>query len=322
VAALLLRRLLALVPLLLVVSFLTFVLLDASGGDYLSKLVGNPEVSDEYLARMRAVYGLDRPLLERYGRWLAGAVQGDLGRSFDYQRDVSGLLVERLGNTLLLAVAALVLSWGLAVPLGLLAALRRGTWLDRVSGLAAALGLSFPRVFLALLAVLFAAASGWFPLGGLRDEVRWDELSAWGRVVDVGRHLCLPALVLALTGMAGVFRQMRGHTLEVLEQDYVRTARAKGLPERTVLFKHVVRNAINPIVTLFGTSLAHLVTGAFLVEVVFSWPGMARLTLGALLARDVNLVMASVMLASVCLVIGSLVADLLLAAVDPRVRVA
>jgi len=322
VAALLLRRLLALVPLLLVVSFLTFVMLDASGGDYLSKLVGNPEVSDEYLARMRAVYGLDRPLLERYGRWLAGAVQGDLGRSFDYQRDVSGLLVERLGNTLLLAVAALVLSWGLAVPLGLLAALRRGTWLDRVSGLAAALGLSFPRVFLALLAVLFAAASGWFPLGGLRDEVRWDELSAWGRVVDVGRHLCLPALVLALTGMAGVFRQMRGHTLEVLEQDYVRTARAKGLPERTVLFKHVVRNAINPIVTLFGTSLAHLVTGAFLVEVVFSWPGMARLTLGALLARDVNLVMASVMLASVCLVIGSLVADLLLAAVDPRVRVA
>ena len=321
-AALLLRRLLALVPLLLVVSFLTFVMLDASGGDYLSKLVGNPEVSDEYLARMRAVYGLDRPLLERYGRWLAGAVQGDLGRSFDYQRDVSGLLVERLGNTLLLAVAALVLSWGLAVPLGLLAALRRGTWLDRVSGLAAALGLSFPRVFLALLAVLFAAASGWFPLGGLRDEVRWDELSAWGRVVDVGRHLCLPALVLALTGMAGVFRQMRGHTLEVLEQDYVRTARAKGLPERTVLFKHVVRNAINPIVTLFGTSLAHLVTGAFLVEVVFSWPGMARLTLGALLARDVNLVMASVMLASVCLVIGSLVADLLLAAVDPRVRVA
>jgi len=322
VAALLLRRLLALVPLLLVVSFLTFVMLDASGGDYLSKLVGNPEVSDEYLARMRATYGLDRPLLERYGRWLAGAVRGDLGRSFDYSRDVGDLLGERLGNTLLLAGAALLLSWGLAIPLGVLAAVRRGTWLDRGAGLLAYLGLSMPRVFLALLAVLFAAASGWFPLGGLRDEVRWDDLSAWGRVTDVAWHLCLPALVLALTGMAGAMRQMRGHTLEVLEQDYVRTARAKGLPERTVLFEHTVRNAINPLVTLFGYSLAHLVTGAFLVEVVFSWPGMARLTLTALMARDVNLVMASVMLASVCLVLGNLVADLLLAAVDPRVRVA
>jgi len=305
-----------------VVSFLTFVLLDASGGDYLSKLVGNPEVSDEYLARMRATYGLDRPLLERYGRWLSGAVRGDLGRSFDYQRDVASLLTERLGNTLLLAVAALVLSWGLAVPLGVLAAVKRGTWLDRASGLLAYLGLSLPRVFLALLAVLFAASSGWFPLGGLRDEVRWDDLGALGRLADVAWHLCLPAIVLALTGMAGAMRQMRGHTLEALAQDYVRTARAKGLPERTVLFKHTVRNAINPLITLFGYSLAHLVTGAFLVEVVFSWPGMARLTLTALMARDVNLVMASVMLASICLVVGNLVADLLLAAVDPRVRVA
>jgi len=322
VIALLLRRAAAVGPLLLVVSFLTFLLLEASGGDYVSRLADNPTVSDETLARMRAIYGLDRPVLERYGRWVWGAVRGDLGWSLDLQRPVGGLLAERLGNTLLLAVSSLLLAWGLAIPLGVLSAVKQGTWLDKASGLLAYVGLSVPRVFLALLAILFAWHTGWFPTGGLRDEAGWDEMTLWGRLVDVAWHLCLPALVLALTNMASTMRQMRGYTLETLAQDYVRTARAKGLPERTVLFKHTVRNAINPLVTLFGYSLANLVTGAFLVEVVMSWPGMARLTLNALLSKDANLVMASVMLASVMLVIGNLLADLLLAAVDPRIRVA
>lgn len=316
-----LRRLAATVPLLLVISFLTFVLLNSSSGDYLTRLLDNPSVTEEYVAALRAQYGLDRPFMHRYGLWLWNAVQGELGRSFEYNQDVSTLLWERLSNTLLLAMCALIFSWGLAIPLGVISAVRQNTWIDKVSGFVAYFGLSIPRVFLALLAVMFAAYTGWFPIGGLRDEVRWDDFSAWQKAVDIAWHLFLPATVLGITNMAGYMRQMRGYTIETLAQDYVRTARAKGLPEQVVLFKHTVRNAINPLVTLFGYSLAYLVTGSFLVEIVMSWPGMARLTLSALMAKDVHLVMASVMMASVMLVFGNLTSDILLALVDPRIRV-
>jgi peptide/nickel transport system permease protein len=316
-----LRRLAATVPLLLVISFLTFLLLNSSSGDYLTRLLDNPSVTEEYVASLRAQYGLDRPFIERYGLWLWNAVQGNLGRSFEYNRDVSDLLFERMSNTLLLAFCALVLSWGVAIPLGVISAVRQNTWVDKVAGFIAYFGLSIPRVFLALLAVMFAASTGWFPIGGLRDEVHWDDFTMWEKTLDVAWHLFLPAMVLAITNMAGYMRQMRGYTIETLAQDYVRTARAKGLPESVVLFKHTVRNAINPLVTLFGYSLAYLITGSFLVEIVMSWPGMARLTLSALLAKDVHLVMASVMMASVMLVLGNLTADVLLAMVDPRIRV-
>ena len=317
----LLRRLLALVPLMLVISFLTFVLLNASSGDYLTRLLDNPAVSEEHIEALRSQYGLDRPFIERYGLWLWNAVHGELGRSFEYNRDVADLIFERLRNTLLLAFAALIFSWGLAIPLGVLSAVKQGSWVDKAAGFIAYFGLSIPRVFLALLAVMFAAKTDWFPIGGIRDEVRWDDFTTWERVVDVAWHLFLPTVVLGITNMAGYMRQMRGSTLETLAQDYVRTARAKGLPERSVLFKHTVRNAINPLVTLFGYSLAYLITGSFLVEVVMAWPGMARLTLNALLNKDSHLVMAAVMMASIMLVLGNLVADLLLAAVDPRIRV-
>ena len=316
-----LRRLAATVPLLLAISFLTFVLLNSSSGDYLTRLLDNPSVTEEYVASLRAQYGLDRPFLERYGLWLWNALQGELGRSFEYNRDVSSLLFERMSNTLLLAFCALILSWGVAIPLGVISAVRQNTWVDKLAGFVAYFGLSIPRVFLALLAVMFAAYTGWFPIGGLRDEVRWDDFTLWQKTTDVAWHLFLPAMVLSITNMAGYMRQMRGYTIETLAQDYVRTARAKGLPESVVLFKHTVRNAINPLVTLFGYSLAYLITGSFLVEIVMSWPGMARLTLSALMAKDVHLVMASVMMASVLLVLGNLTSDLLLALVDPRIRV-
>ncbi len=316
-----LRRLAATVPLLLVISFMTFVLLNSSSGDYLTRLLDNPSVTEEYVANLRVQYGLDRPFMERYGLWLWNALQGELGRSFEYNRDVSSLLMERVANTLLLAMCALVLSWGAAIPLGVISAVRQNTWIDKVSGFVAYFGLSIPRVFLALLAVMFAAYTGWFPIGGLRDEVNWDDFNMWQKTLDVAWHIFLPASVLGITNMAGYMRQMRGYTIETLAQDYVRTARAKGLPESVVLFKHTVRNAINPLITLFGYSLAYLVTGSFLVEIVMSWPGMARLTLSALMAKDVHLVMASVMMASIMLVFGNLTSDLLLALVDPRIRV-
>ena len=317
---LLARRALALLPLLLGITFLTFLLLESSSGDFFSRLLEDPQVSEEQVAMLRRDFGLDRPFLERYAHWLVNACQGNLGRSFRYHLPVGGLIMERLGNTLLLALASLLLSWGMAVPLGVLAALRPRGLVDRAVGMLAYLALSMPRVFLALLALLLAAGSGIFPVGGMHDQVFWDDWGPWQKTWDLARHLALPATVLALTSLAGIMRQMRGSMIETLGQDYIRTARAKGLPERVVVFKHALRNAINPMVTLFGYSLAHLVTGSFLVEVVFSWPGLARLTMEALLGKDLYLVMASVLVVSLTLVLGNLSADLMLAAADPRVR--
>lgn len=317
----LLRRLAMAVPLLLLVSLLTFALVDLSSGDAFTRLLDDPQVSEEQVALLRAQFGLDGPLPERYGRWLLNACRGDLGLSLRYRRPVAELIGERLGNTLLLSAVGLLLAWAIAVPLGVVAALRPRGLLDRGIGLLTSLALSSPRVLLALLALLFAASTGLFPVGGLHDQVHWEELGALDRAVDLAWHLALPASVLALTSCAGVLRQARGQMLDALGQDFVRTARAKGLRERAVVFRHALRVAANPLLTLLGYGLAQLVTGSFLVEVVFGWPGLARLTYEALLGKDVFLVMASVLMASATLIAGNLLADLLLAAADPRVRV-
>ena len=318
------RRLAALIPLLVTISMITFLLLDSSQGDYLSRLEADPSVSDEQLESLRVDFGLDRPLVERYLRWLGSAAAGKLGRSFRYHMDVGELIWGRLGNTLLLALCAMIVAWGAGLVLGIAAAActmwRRWRLVDRCIGILCHLGLSMPRVFLALLAVLLADLSGCFPIGGMHDELLRGDLGAWERFLDTAHHLVLPTLVLGLTAMPAVIRQMRAHVIEAISSDYVRTARAKGMGELCVLFRHAARNAINPMITLWGQSLGTLVTGSFLVEVVMAWPGMAMLTLEALLSKDVYLVMAAVMITSLTLVLGNLVADILLAVTDPRIR--
>lgn len=260
--------------------------------------------------------------VEGYGRWLSNAVRLDFGQSYGLRRPVWGVIRERLWNTLKLSLTALVLAWGLAIPLGVVAAVKQNSLVDHLCGFVAFFGLSIPSMFLALLMVLFATHTGWFPIGDMRDVVNYDQLGFWGKVKDELHHLVLPAVAIATVAMAGYMRQARGNMLETLGQHYVRTARAKGLSSRVVLFKHALRNAINPLVTLFGYSLAYLLSGSFLVEVVMNWPGMARLIVDAIFARDEPIVMAAVLMASVLLVAGNLAADLLLPLVDPRVRVA
>src|SRR5438552_3050240 len=192
------------------------------------------------------------------------------------------------------------------------------TFLIRRLSLFAFVGLSVPEVLSGLLLLLMAARTGWFPVGGMRS-LDWEELDAAHRVVDVLRHLVLPALVVGLIPLAGRMRQMRSSVLDVLRLDYVTTARAKGLDERTVVFKHALRNAINPLITLFGYTLGSLVSGSFIAEIIFSWPGLGRITLDALLTKDQYLVMGSVLMAAVVLVAGNLIADVLLAIADPRI---
>ncbi len=317
--AFIIRRLLAIPPLLLAVSFLTYGLLYMAPGDFYTRLAENPAVTPEYLAQLRAHAGLDGGLFKRYGRWVLNAIQGDLGYSFRYSVPVMTLIWERLANTLMLSVSALFIAWGAAIPLGVLSAVHQGKAIDRIAAFISFFGLSIPRVFFALLMLMFAASTGWFPTGGIRDEVNWDNMSSWQRFLDMAHHLVLPAIVIGTTQMARYMRQMRAEMVETLSKDFVRTAKAKGLAHWQVVYKHAFGNAVNPLITLFGYSLAGLLAGSFLVEVVFAWPGLARLTVDAVFAQDEPIVMAAVIMATVMLVVGNLVADLMLAFVDPRI---
>jgi peptide/nickel transport system permease protein len=328
------RRLLQAIPLLLAASMLTFFLINQSPGNYLSQMKMNPQVSREFIEREEKRLGLDRPWVVSYGIWLRGIVWGEnamwtpwwkdggclnFGYSFAMRRPVFDIIRERAANTMLISICALGFAWTLSIPLGIVAGARQYSWLDKIASGSAFIGLSIPSVFLALLAVYFAKVTGWFPTGGLQDVRNWDTFSAGEKFLNKAHHLVLPTIVLGSAMTASYMRQMRGNLLDVLRADYVRTARAKGLSERVVLIKHAVRNAINPLITLFGYSLSDLLSGAFLVEVVMSLPGLGRTTVQAFFDKDLFLVTASVLVATFMLVVGNAIADILLAITDPRI---
>ncbi|MSR66259.1 MAG: ABC transporter permease [Pedosphaera sp.] len=346
----LLKRVFHMFPILLGVSLLTFLLLDLTPGDYFTALENNPQITKERLDQLRAKWHLDEPWYVQYGYWLkniwfADGKMGDLkaawnregdgkvgrvlklallpdfGDSLQYKQPSSQLIALRLWNTFLLSLMAMILAWGVALPLGIWAAVKKDTWVDRTCSGIAFLGLSIPEILLGLLALMFAYSTGWFPIGGVESD-KYYGVEEWSipRVIDRCHHLILPAAVLAASSLAGLMRQMRSNLLDTLRAEYVTTARAKGLSEGWVIYKHALRNAINPLLTIFGYSLAHLLSGAFIVENVMSWPGLGRLTLEALQQQDYPLVVAAVLMATALLVAGNFVADLLLAWSDPRIR--
>ena len=317
----LIRRLLAAIPLIIVVTFITSTMLVLSPGDYLGNLAGNPAITQEYLEQLRKLHHLDsHNVLVRYWYWLWPALHGDFGYSFTQNQQVWGLIGERVLNTLLLTGSALAVSFGLGIPLGMLGAVYRNRWVDKLCGFISFFGLSIPSVFFSLLMILFAAKTGLFPPGGIHDQVNWDLMTPWHKFTDSLWHLVLPTVVLGTIGLAQYMRQMRSEMVETLSQDYIRTAVAKGLSRSRVLFRHAMGNAINPLVTLFGFSLANLLAGAVLTEYVFGWPGLGQLIFGALDRKDEPLVMAVVVMLVLMLVAGSLIADLMLALIDPRIR--
>ncbi len=316
----LLRRLFTLIPLLMGVTLIAFLLIYLAPGDFLSQMGENPMITQETLDAMRRNFGLDKPWYVQYVLWLKNVfLHLDFGESFAYRQPVFDVIVPRLGNTLLLALAAAVVAWGLAIPLGIISAVKQYSWIDKSVSFVSFLGLSIPEIFFALLMMFMAAKTGWFPIGGMRS-LDHNDLQFGSQILDILHHLALPALVLGTVPLAGRMRQMRANLLDVLRLDYVTTARAKGLSERVVIGKHAVRNAINPLITLFGFTLASLLSGSFIVEIVMSWPGLGRLTLDALLKQDLYLVMGSVVIAATMLVLGNLIADILLAIADPRIK--
>jgi peptide/nickel transport system permease protein len=313
------KRLLHMIPILLGVSLLTFLLMALSPGNYFTALQQNPQISHETIKQLQAQFHLDKPWYVQYVFWLKNVLSGNFGYSMAYKIPATSLIVSRLWNTFLLSLTALVIAWLIAVPLGVFAAVKRDSWIDRGSSLVAFVGLSISEILLALLALWFAAATGWFPVGGAESPLH-DFMSPSERFWDSVHHLILPALVLAAADMAGIMRQMRSNLLDTLRAEYVTAARARGLGEGWVVYKHALRNAINPLLTIFGYSLAALLSGAFIVENIMAWPGLGRLTMEAFFAKDSYLVVDCVVMATGLLVMGNFVADLLLVWSDPRIR--
>jgi peptide/nickel transport system permease protein len=315
----LLRRLGHTAVLLFGVSLLLFLLMQAAPGDFLNEAQLSGRVSAEQLRALRAQYGLDQPLPVRYLHWLGSAAHGDFGYSFSYNVPASSLLLPRARNTLLLTLPSLLLSWLLAVPLGVLAASRRGGWMDHLYSSGTSTLLSAHDLLLALLALLFALRTGAFPTGGMASL---DSASpgVWHDWKDALWHMALPATVLVVGSLAPILRHVRSTMLDVLDSHYIRAAEGHGLGRFNLLFRHALRAAANPLISLFGLSTALLVGGSMLVEVVMSWPGMGPMVLEAILSRDMFVVMGAVMLSTVFLIAGSLLADLLLYAFDPRLR--
>ncbi len=315
-----LRRLLLMIPLVLGISLISFGAMQLAPGDYVDQLKQNPSIKPATLARLRRDFGLDKPPIQQYGLWLYRAVaKRDFGESFTYHQPAFELIGSRIYYTFILSLWSLVLSWLLAIPLGVYTATHRNSFLDRVFNFGAFAGISLPSFFVALLALILAQRTGWFPVGGAQSS-DYDNFSRWSKILDTGRHLILPVLVLGLGGVAGLMRQMRGNLLDVLSDNYILAARARGVSERQVVWKHATRNAINPLITLAGYQLSGLLAGAALVENVMAWPGLGRLLLESVQTQDLYVSMASFVMGAVLLIVGNLISDLLLVVSDPRIK--
>ena len=313
-----LKRILQTIPLLILVSIISFFIIRLSPVDPLAELKLNPSISKETLKSEEIRLGLDKPLPIQYLKWAKGFVQGDLGVTTTGE-EVSVKLGERIPNTLLLTLVVIFLTWSVGVPLGILAAVNWKTPFDRVLTVITSIGMAIPSFFFAILLLIFAVKTGWFPVGGL-TSYNFNEMSLFYQIFDVAHHLFLPVVVLFTISLAGLQRQMRANLLDVLDSDYVKFAREKGLSEFKVIFKHALRNAVNPMITLLGFEFSGLLSGAALTEYVFQYPGLGRLILEAVMKSDINLVMASLMIGAIMLVVGNLIADILLILTDPRIR--
>lgn len=315
------KRLLQALLTLFLASALSFFIMQLAPGDYVSSLEANPKISKERIDELRRQFGLDRSWLEQFGLWLWNILtRGDFGTSFSYNRSVASLLWERVPATLLMAIASLIVTWAIAIPLGITAAVKQNRAYDRILQVLSYLGQGFPSFIAALFLLFFAQiTTPLFPVGGM-TSIYHSDLSPIGKIIDIGWHLILPTIALSITSFAGLQRITRGEMLDVLRQDYIQTARAKGLPENRVIYVHALRNAVNPLITLLGFELASLLSGAFITEQFFNWPGLGKLTLQALMNLDVPLAMASLVMGAVLLIVGNLVADLMLKAADPRIR--
>ena len=315
------QRLVQAAVIVAIVATITFALIHLAPGDPFSAAMDNPNMSEAVRQTLRAQYGFDRPLPEQFVKYVNALAHGELGWSFSHERSVREVLETALPNTLLLMVVALVGSFALGIVIALVQVGRRGSLTDHALSGVSLLFISMPDFWLAILTLLtFAYWIPLFPVGGTVDPVLHEYLGFGGRLVDRLKHLALPALTLTALASAAVARYQRAALLDVLPADYIRTARLKGLTEREILRRHALRNALLPIITMIGLSFPALLTGTFFIEKIFAWQGMGYAVVNAIGTRDYPLVMGGVIIGSVMVTLGSLLADLLYALADPRLR--
>jgi peptide/nickel transport system permease protein len=335
----LLRRLLFAIPTLFGITIISYLLVLAAPGDPLTVLALNPRATPEGLEQQRRLLGLDQPPLMQYVYWLIGndftqidvdgdgtadvqgsrygLLRGDLGRSISYDRPVLDLILERIPATLRLSIPSFLIIYSVGIVVGLLSAVNHNGLIDQIARVVSVLGTVVPSFWLALiLIIIFSVQLGWLPLTGMRNVTQTGEVS----LLEMLPYMVLPVTVLSISGVASLIRYVRASALEVIGQDYVRTAHSKGLHKRTVWGKHVVRNALLPVATFIGPSLSGMLSGAVIIETIFSWPGMGRLSIQAASERDYPLVMGFVLVGAVLYIIGLLISDVLYGLLDPRIR--
>jgi peptide/nickel transport system permease protein len=319
-AGLIIRRLLQMIPLLIGITFLTFAIVNLVPGSPVSELEFNPRMTTQDVERIKSQLGLDKPWPERYLIWMKHTVRGDLGISLQNSTPVRDRLLGVLPNTLLLSGTALILALMVSVPIGVYAAVKQNSWFDHISTIGSVAFYAVPTFWLGLLLIILFSVKfrewglPYLPVGGMRD-LR-GESGVWDRV----QHLILPVIALSLVQIAAWTRYIRSSMLEVIRQDYIRTARAKGMRDRPVYYSHAFRNALIPLITLVGLSIPDLFGGAFLIETIFAWNGMGRLTVQAVQRSDYTLIMGSTLLFAILTMLGNLIADICYGVFDPRIR--
>jgi peptide/nickel transport system permease protein len=336
----LLRRLLQAVPTLFGITLISFLLMLATPGDPITTITFNPNSSPEATAQLRRQLGLDQPPLAQYFYWLVGndwtridvdgdgagdvqgvrrgILRGDLGQSIQFRRPVLDVIAERIPATLQLTLSAVLLGYAIGIPIGLFAAIRHRSWFDQLSRVLSVVGSAVPSFWLALiLIIVFSVQLGLLPMQGMRDITRTDGGFDLGETL---RYMILPVFVLSLGIIAFVSRFMRAQVLEVMSQDYVRTAYAKGVRNPDVYWRHILRNALIPVATFIGPALGSLLGGAVIIEQVFSWPGLGSLTVAAVFGRDYPLIMGTVVISAALFILGVLLSDVLYGLLDPRIR--
>ncbi|MFP4418529.1 MAG: ABC transporter permease [Chitinispirillaceae bacterium] len=319
------RRILIMVPLLFAMSFVTFMFIRLAPGDILAPYRMNPQISEKTIQEIEQRFHFDKPPVVQYFYWLRNLLRLDFGYSFSKRTDVTNVISSHLVNTLILALFSILITWTVAIPIGIYCAVNQYKWSDRVFSFFAYIGMSFPNFFLALLLLFLVSVIGELPIigrlpvGGMKS-VGYDAMSPIGKILDILKHLIVPGIVLGTAAIASLQRIMRGNMLEVLRAQYVTTARSKGLPEKRVVYFHALRNAINPLITIFGYEFSALLSGAALTEIITSWPGLGSVMLEAVRSQDLFLVMGNMMMGGTMLIIGNLIADVLLAWSDPRIK--
>ncbi|MEI6863175.1 MAG: ABC transporter permease [Candidatus Omnitrophota bacterium] len=317
----LLRKILGLIPVFFGITLISFFVIHLAPGkptDISASM--NPKVSYEAREKLEKIYGLDKPIHVQYVAWVRRFVTFDFGRSYLDDRPVSAKILERIPVTLLISVSAMLLVLGIGIPLGVMSAVKRNSPIDRISTIFVFTGFSAPEFWIALLAMsTFCITLGWLPVSGIKS-LDFEYLSAWGKIADVARHMVLPVGIAAFGSLAGISRYMRSSVIGIMGSDFIRTARAKGLKERDVIFRHALKNALLPVITILGLSVPGLIGGSVIIESIFAIPGMGRLFYESVMARDYPTIMGVLSIGALLTLLGNLFADAAYSVADPRIR--